>query len=203
MNKIIKEAAILTAITLVAGICLGFVFEITKQPIEVQKEKAKTEAYQTVFADADTFESVLTGEDTQLQQYLADNDFTMQTIDEVVEAKDASGESLGYVLTVTDAEAYDGDVTFAMGVTLDGVMNGLSFLSITETAGLGMQADTDEFKDQFKGKQVEQFEYTKNGASSDEQIDALSGATVTTNAVTNGVNAGLLAAKYYIQGGNQ
>ena len=47
---------------------------------------------------------------------------------------------------------------------------------------------------QFEGKSVDQIVYTKNGASADNEIDALSGATITTNAVTNGVNAGL----YYV-----
>ena len=81
-----------------------------------------------------------------------------------------------------------------MGVTVDGVTNGISFLSISETAGLGMKAKEDDFKNRFSGKEVSQFVYTKNGASADNEIDALSGATITTNAVTNGVNAGL----YYI-----
>ena len=67
------------------------------------------------------------------------------------------------------------------------------FLSISETAGLGMKATTDSFKDQFKDKNVEKFTYTKTGATSDDQIDAISGATITTNAMTNGVNAGLCA----------
>jgi hypothetical protein len=78
-----------------------------------------------------------------------------------------------------------------MGVQLDGTTNGISFLSLSETAGLGMEADTDSFKVQFEGKNVEQFRYTKSGATVDEEIDALSGATITTNAVTNAVNAGL------------
>ena len=77
---------------------------------------------------------------------------------------------------------------------MDGTVNGISILSISETAGLGMQAE-DILKPQFADKQVEKFEYTKNGAASENQIDAISGATITTNAVTNGVNAGL----YYFQ----
>ena len=56
-----------------------------------------------------------------------------------------------------------------------------------------MKADTEEFKSQFAGKQVDAFTYTKNGASADGEIDAISGATITTNAMTNGVNAGLCA----------
>ena len=64
-----------------------------------------------------------------------------------------------------------------------------------------MKATTDGFKDQFKDKKVEKFTYTKSGATSDDQIDAISGATITTNAMTNGVNAGLCAFQYE-EGGN-
>ena len=57
MNKIVKNAAILTAITLVSGLLLGFVFEITKDPIAVSKEKTKQEAYKAVMNDAEEFEA--------------------------------------------------------------------------------------------------------------------------------------------------
>lgn len=64
-----------------------------------------------------------------------------------------------------------------------------------------MNANTDGFKGQFAGKNVEKFEYTKTGATEDNQIDVISGATITTNAMVNGVNAGL-AAFSYEKGGN-
>ena len=64
-----------------------------------------------------------------------------------------------------------------------------------------MRATTDEFKNQFKDRNVEKFTYTKTGAAADDEIDALSGATITTNAMTNGVNAGLCAFRYE-KGGN-
>ena len=105
------------------------------------------------------------------------------------------------MLTVTDHEGYGGDIQFAMGVQNDGTLNGISFLSIGETAGLGMKAQDEAFCDQFAGKNVDRFTYTKNGASNEMEIDAISGATITTNAVTSGVNSGL----YYIStfgGGN-
>ena len=51
-----------------------------------------------------------------------------------------------------------------------------------------------------RDKQVEQFQYTKSGASADDEIDAISGATITTNAMTNGVNAGICAF-HYVEGG--
>lgn len=200
-SRIIKDTIALTVITLVAGLALGVVQDITADPIAQQQEKAKQEAYKAVFADADSFEVVEDDVDS-LQAYLDENGYGAQSINETMLAKDASGNELGYAFTVTTSEGYGGDIQFAMGIKDDGTLNGISILSISETAGLGMKANTDAFKDQFKDKNVEKFEYTKTGAASDEQIDALSGATITTNAMTNGVNAGLCAFQYE-KGGNQ
>jgi electron transport complex protein RnfG len=94
------------------------------------------------------------------------------------------------VLTVTSHEGYGGDITFTMGIQRDGTLNGISLLSISETAGLGMKAES-VLKPQFVNKKVSAFTYTKTGAVSDSQIDAISGATITTNAVTTAVNGGL------------
>lgn len=201
MKGIIKNTVIITTITLVAGILLGLVYEITKEPIRIQNELAKQEACQAIFADADSFEAVVSEKDADIQAAVAAAGYTAQTIDEVMEAKDVSGNPLGYVLTVTSGEGYGGDIQFTMGVQMDGTVNGISFLEIAETAGLGMNADTDEFKSQYVGKNVESFLVTKTGASADNEIDAISGATVTTDAVTNGINAGL-AAVVYLKGGN-
>lgn len=198
MNTILKNTISITVITLVAGLALGVVQDITAGPIATQQEKSKEEAYKTVFEDADKFEAY--SADDGLAAALADNGFTAQTIDEIMVAEDSSGETLGYAFTVTDSEGYGGDIQFAMGVQNDGTLNGISILSISETAGLGMKANTDSFKDQFKNKKVEKFSYTKTGATSDDQIDAISGATITTNAMTNGVNAGLCAFRY-VEGG--
>lgn len=200
MNTILKNTISITVITLVAGLALGVVQDITAGPIATQQEKSKEEAYKTVFEDADTFE--VYSADDGLATALADNGFTAQTIDEIMIAQDSSGETLGYAFTVTDSEGYGGDIQFAMGVQNDGTLNGISILSISETAGLGMKANTDSFKDQFKNKKVEKFSYTKTGATSDDQIDAISGATITTNAMTNGVNAGLCAFQY-VEGGTE
>ena len=200
MNTILKNTISITVITLVAGLALGVVQDITAGPIATRQEKSKEEAYKTVFEDADTFE--VYSADDGLATALADNGFTAQTIDEIMVAQDSSGETLGYAFTVTDSEGYGGDIQFAMGVQNDGTLNGISILSISETAGLGMKANTDSFKDQFKNKKVEKFSYTKTGATSDDQIDAISGATITTNAMTNGVNAGLCAFQY-VEGGTE
>ena len=155
MNTILKNTISITVITLVAGLALGVVQDITAGPIATQQEKSKEEAYKTVFEDADTFE--VYSADDGLATALADIGFTAQTIDEIMVAQDSSGETLGYAFTVTDSEGYGGDIQFAMGVQNDGTLNGISILSISETAGLGMKANTDSFKDQFKNKKVEKF----------------------------------------------
>lgn len=203
-NKIIKDALALTLITLVAGVALGGVYEITKDPIARQEAQAKAEAYEQVFTDAAAFEEVKM-DDTLIQtirDQLDQEGYKAQSIEEIMRAEDESGETLGYAFTVVTSEGYGGDIQFSMGVQNDGTLNGISILSIGETAGLGMNADTPAFKDQFVGKQVEQLQYTKNGATQDGEINAISGATVTTNAMTNGVNAGLCAFRV-MEGGDQ
>lgn len=194
-NKIIKDAMALTLITLVAGVALGAVHGITKDPIARQEALTKEAAYKEVFADAESYETVEMTDElaSQLRSSLDSEGYKAQSIDEVVDAVDGSGNSLGYVITVITSEGYGGDIKFSMGIQADGTMNGISILSISETAGLGMRANTDEFKSQFVGKNTDQIVYTKDGASADNEIDALSGATVTTKAMTNGVNAGLCA----------
>lgn len=199
-NTIIKDTMILTLITLIAGGVLGLVYEITKDPIAKQQELAKQEAYKAVFEDADTFEVCVEAEDADLAAYLAGEGFEAQTVNEIMEAKDASGETLGYAINLTTSEGYGGDITFSMGVQADGTLNGISILTISETAGLGMNATKDEFKGQFKEKQADAFEVTKTGASKENEINAISGATITSNAVTQGVNCGLSAFEYIKEG---
>ena len=173
MKKIVKNTAILTAITLVAGCLLGLVYEITKEPIAVAKENAKQEAYRAVLTDAKEFE--------EYDKFDAD-----------AAAKDEAGESMGFVVSVTSHDGYGGDIALSVGILNDGTVKGIEMLEIAETAGLGMKADEPEFKNQFVDKKVEKFSYTKTGEEGDDKIDALSGATITTNAVTNAVDAALV-----------
>ncbi|MCM1156966.1 MAG: RnfABCDGE type electron transport complex subunit G [Bacteroidales bacterium] len=188
----VKNTVSLMVITLVAGLLLGLVYEITKEPIAREQQRAKEEAYKQVFAEAASFEA-LNVDSGRIERELKGHGMDA-TINEAMRVLNETGNAVGYVLTVTEHEGYGGDIQFAMGVTGDGTVNGISFLSIGETAGLGMKAKEDSFKNQFAGKKAESFVYTKNGAAADNEIDAISGATITTNAVTNGVNAGL----YYI-----
>lgn len=194
MKEMMKNTGILLVITLIAGLLLGVVYQVTKDPIARQEALAKEKACQDVFADAVSF-AMIGVEVVTVEGY------AQETIDEVMEAKDGSGELLGYVITVTTKEGYGGDIRFSIGVRLDGTVNGISILSISETAGLGMRAE-EVLQPQFAGKNAAQFEYTKSGATAENQIDAISGATITTNAVTNGVNAGLCYFQTVLGGGS-
>lgn len=192
MNKIIKNTLILTAITVVAGCLLGLVYEVTKAPIAAAQENAKQEAYRTVLADAASFETDDSLDAEEAAGVLTEAGYTSDDITEVAVALDQSGETMGYVITVTSHEGYGGDIEVSVGILTDGTVKGIEMLSISETAGLGMKAKEDDFKDQFKDKQVEKFSYTKTGEDGDDKIDALSGATITTNAVTNAVDSALV-----------
>ena len=189
MKDMIKDALILFAITVIAGLLLGGVYQITKDPIAAQEALAASNACREVFPDAADFEqdpAFASDGPTSVYNMM----YPDESVDDCLKALDSNGELLGYVLTVTTHEGYGGDIRFMMGLRNDGTLNGISLLSISETAGLGMQAE-DVLVPQFAGKNAPEFKYTKDGAISDSEIDAISGATITTNAVTNGVNAGL------------
>lgn len=192
-RSMLKDAGIIVAITLIAGLVLGGVYQLTKEPIAEQERIKKEKACQEVYAEAASFVE-MEDFDAEAAAAVLASEYPSQEIDEVMGAADASGNIVGYVLTVTSHEGYGGDIQFTMGVTNEGLLNGISILSISETAGLGMRAE-EVLKPQFAGKSAEKYEYTKTGAITENQIDAISGATITTNAVVNGVNAGL----YYFQ----
>ena len=104
------------------------------------------------------------------------------------EGYDDSKTVTGYVFT-TSAKGYGGDIVTMVGVKVDGTVLGVDFLAISETAGLGMNADSDEFKSQFIGKSGV-IGVNKN-TSTDTEIQALTGATITSKAVTEAVNIAL------------
>ena len=186
-----KDAMILFAITLVSGACLGGVYEITKAPIAAAEMAAKAEAYKTVLPAAETFEEAgsadaLAAANTEISGLGYGN----VTVDEAVSGKDASGAEVGYVVTSTSKDGYGGAITVSVGIEADGTVSGIEFLTLAETAGLGMKATEPSFYNQYVNKQADKFVVSKDGGDG-EQIDALSGATITSRAVTGAVNAAL------------
>lgn len=187
MNKIIKNTIILTLITLISGLGLGLVYEITKEPIAQAQETAKKEAWQEVFPEASANDFELTDVDGAVADQVIADLGVKASVDEVCAVK---GGEEGYVVTVTDSEGYGGDIQITVGITADGTISGISYLSISETAGLGMKATESSFTEQYVGKQAEKFAVSKDGGDG-EPIDALSGATITSRAVTGAVNVAL------------
>lgn len=191
MNKLVKDALILTAITLIAGVCLGGVYEITKGPIAQAQVAATQAAYKEVFQDAASFADMDGFDAKKATAVVAEAGYKDDEINNCVVAQDEKGETLGYVITLTSHAGYGGDIVLSMGVTKDGILNGYSITDISETAGLGMKAKEDAFMSQFKGIQAQILEVTKGGKSADNEIEAISGATITSKAVTYGIDAGL------------
>jgi electron transport complex protein RnfG len=194
MNKtIVHDALILTAFTLVLGFILGVVYGITKDPIDKANEETRNAAYQAVFEDAASFNTQEYDEDAANE--MVSSAGYSDTIDDVEEAVDGSGNALGYVITVTAKDGSQGSITFSVGITNEGTVNGYSITDISETPGLGMKAQEEDFYSQFEDKAVDQFTVVKQTPSSDDEIEAITGSTITSKAMANGCNAAI----YYFQ----
>ncbi len=197
VSVMLKEAGILFAITLIAGLVLGLVNELTKDRIRIQQEKAVQEACAAVFQAAASFEEMEYEPDEALAQELS---ATGVKVGSVYRALGSDGSQLGLVVESTSTEGYGGNIVLYLGVTNEGMLNDISILEISETPGLGMLAP-EVLAPQFHEKNVDSFAYTKTGASAENEIDAIAGATITTRAVTNAVNGGLKAAQALTEGG--
>lgn len=194
MKSLIKDALILFLITLIAGAALGFVYHITKEPIAEAEKRAEEEAYKSAFPEAAEFEDASAkGEIPELQK--TEKGYENINIDKLVLAKDSSGNVLGYVIIVTTSEGYKHNtITLSAGITSDGVLRGITFLKLTETAGLGMRAE-EVIKPQFENTTATEFSVTKMPSTDESQIEAISGATITSEGVTKAVNA----CRYYFE----
>lgn len=202
IRVMLKEAGILFAITLLAGLLLGLVYEVTKEPRRIQKEKAVQEACIAAFPQAKEqgTELTFTPMDVTLKpettEELAKNSVKIGT---VYEAK-TGGLFYGYVVEAVSSKGYGGNIVLYVGVGADGTVGGVSITDISETPGLGMEAPG-FLAPQFAGKKVEQFAFTKTPATAENEVDAISSATITTRAVTNAVNGGLKVAQELLEGG--
>ena len=115
MNKrIVHDALILTAFTLVLGFILALVYAVTEKPREEAAQKTVQAAYQQVFKDADSFEDYDFDAD-EANKLVSDAGYK-DTIDGVVTALDSSKNVLGYVITVTAKDGSQGSITFSVGI---------------------------------------------------------------------------------------
>ena len=193
--RIPKPVIALTIIAILAGLALSGVFFMTKDTIADQELAREREAYKAVCPDAASFDDAEEAKDA-----IAAMAGEKTRVNEALVAKDEAGNVVGYALNVT-GKGFGGDVTMALGLTADGKISGISFTELNETAGLGMRADEPAFKDQFTGKGGP-LTLVKGDASGEQEVSAITGASVTSGAVADAVNAGLDLYETTLKGGN-
>ena len=186
MNKIVKDALVLMAFSLVLGFVLGGVYKITEPIIAEATLRKEMEAYKVVFETADTFNQ------KEVDATLAAK--VLETypdiIDKVFEAVDANGNALGYVVQLTTKDGFSGGIVMIVGVQLDGSIAGVSVVSHQESPGFGADILVPSYLDNFKGL-----------AGSDANgVAMVSGVTITSIAIRNAVNAAVAYANALVGG---
>ena len=201
VKVMLKEAGILFVITLLSGLVLGYVYNLTAEPIRLQKEKAIQEACAAVFPESEEL-----GLKFEAREYIpglavAEELETLGVeIGTVYRAVTADGTLFGYVVEST-SKGFKGDIMHCIGVTAEATVSGVSIVEMSETQGLGTKAET-ELVPQFAGVTTDAFTYTKMGSTMDSEVDAITGATITTKAVVNAVNGGIKVAMDVMGGGS-
>lgn len=171
-KQIILPTVALFIICLVATTLLAFANNITAPKIEQIAKETEINSRKEVFSVAENFED----KDLDNLKYAV--------------ALDKGGNEIGYIFTTT-AKSYGGDILVMTGVDCEGKVTGVNLLSINDTAGLGMKATGKDFRDQFVGL-FKDIVVQKNSSNHDNnEITALTGATITSNAVTKAVNEAL------------
>ena len=197
-NTLIHDAIALFIITLVAGILLGAVYMITKDPIAKAEEEATNKAYAAVYKDAEfASDDTLTEAVKSFQGDVAAGKIDAAYTDvELIEARTASsgGSQAGYVVKVS-GKGYGGAVTIALGITNEGEVLGIQILDASnETLGLGQNSTKEDWNGQYIGMTSDKtLSVVKDGSGSQDNgtINSISGATITSNAVTRAVNVAL------------
>lgn len=176
MKTTLKNTGILLAITLVAVTALAFVYELTLQPIARAEQAQKAAAYQQVYEAAASFDDCL---DTAALQAFNAARTDGSSVEEILAAKDAAGETLGYVLTAISTKGYGGEIKLALGIDKTGAVVGYAVLSHSESPGFGANCENADVREQFIG------------IHSADEVDGISGATYTTKALKQETAAAL------------
>lgn len=182
MKEIVKPAAILLIITAVAAALLGVVQSVTAPAIAEQSAKTQAEAMKAVLPDADEFKAY--------------EGFEPEGVVVAVNEAYKGGELCGYVINVQPS-GFGGIVDTMVGISNDGIIQGMKVLSHSETPGLGAKSTDPSFSDQFKGKKAP-LTVIKSGTPGESDIQAITSSTITSKAVTSGVNE---AYDWYVNNG--
>lgn len=197
-----SRRAILIAITGLAAfmICAALFYKAqSRKYTDAAKQPELSQVCKLLWEQADVFEEQPAELIKGCNAKLAALDYGAVAVDAVFTAMDAAGEKLGYVIVSHSDDGYSGTVKIAIGMEENGNVTGLEFLEINEIPGMGLRATEPEFKDQYTGKNAQSLTVIPYGGSPGEaEINAISGATVTSKAVTNAVNAALYFGHNYI-----
>lgn len=183
---IFRPIIVLTAICFVISVCLSLTNLLTKDKIAKREIAAQQEAMASLIPNAEYKQVDLGGSKT----YITGEGFSFY-----VALKD--GQTAGYIVTCC-AKGYGGDVKVMTAVSADKTVIGVDILSVAdETPGLGQNAAKPDFYEQLSGK-GENIVLVKNSAKSDKnEIDAVTGATITSKAAVKAVNEAIEAVKAY------
>lgn len=189
MRDYIRLAGVLFVVCAVAAALLGFTNAITFDKIQEQIVLENDKARKEVMPDSDQFEKL---DDSTFSEIQSNSNY--DTITEIYIAK-SGGNINGYAIKVAP-KGYGGEVEVIVGISTEGIINGIKVGNNSETPGLGKNAATPKFQKQFNGKSWDNtINVIKSGTPKDNEIAALSGATITSKGVTAGVNQALKAAK--------
>ena len=175
-SDIFKPVTVLLAICVIIPLALSLTNEITAARIENLAAESERETMSELI-DADSFEPVsFEGKNGRF-------DFNI--------AKDADGKAVGYIFT-TSEKGYGGEVSVMTAIDTDGNIKAVSVLDASnETPGLGQNVTKSGFYSQYSGLSGE-ISVVKSGADSENnEIDAVTGATISSRAVTAAVNRAL------------
>ena len=180
MKKLSFKAVFLPAISLfvicvIIALLLGLTNELTKAAIADNAVLNEQQAMQAVCPEGETFEKAeIVPEEKGEAHFALDNE----------------GIITGYAVSVTE-KGYGGDIEIMVGISYKGEITGVEILSINETPGLGMNAKGEEFRGQFKGYPPQGGFSAKDSEEMKRNVDALTGATITSEAVSKAVNKAL------------
>ena len=194
-KSIIKDTLALLAITIAAALCLSLVHMLTSPKIAEAEAKEKTDSFYLVSEGAASFEPIDASEVDRFNEGK-----TGAYVVEAYEAKDGEGNFVGTVVSAVSHNGYGGDVVMSVGVGVDGAITGVRVTSMSETSGLGANCQDEEWIAQFKGQTAAEIGYVKNGDPGEGQIDAITGATITTKAVVEAVNTAAAFCRAHANG---
>ena len=178
VKKITKISIVLFIISLATALLLSITNEFTADIIAAGQLEKKNESMAKVIPAAEY--RLVSNEPGSYELYSA-------TI------KD---KTVGYAVSLSES-GYGGDIDMMIGILPDGTVNGVNIIEMSETPGLGDNAKKPAFTDMFNGTKESEIALTKDGG----KIEALSGATVTSRAVTKGVKRAVEIVNTEITGG--